>query len=321
MLVFWSLRVGFATRYVKFYVEFMRRQQGSLPRLESFKELSWYETGAALSHIRGTEAWRERYRSFEDLIKEIAAVVEKTPRGIRRYQTSYKFAERLRREGRLEKVEDAVRIPEVTLDCLARLDRIDPSAVDTILKDLPSNIPTYAEARKMLDAASKARMENLEPRAYSRRSTQQSVDFWKDLVLIECKRFSRDYQSPQRATNLPFAISADIVALGRSHTWCDAFYLFFCENDKSSVSTTVAKAAWSARFFRKYWICLIPSLKDSQAAEEAAALINTANLANIGILRRKHDHWDTIRRPEQDSDQRSAEARAHLLASVGHALD
>jgi hypothetical protein len=58
-------------------------------------------------------------------------------------------------------MNDAVRIPEVTLTALLRLDRVSPKTVDALLAEGPDGVPPFRVVLKELEGHSRANTRKL----------------------------------------------------------------------------------------------------------------------------------------------------------------
>jgi hypothetical protein len=114
---------------------------------------------------------------------------------------------------------------------------------------------------------------------------------------------------------LAYAVRADAILSSLDWSWCDACEFKYLEEPRAAVSV-IHEIAWSANFFRHFWIWIPSERKIVSALEE---LLNAApdSTTNVGVvvLRELSDGFDIVRRPGTRSDTGWGEARNRFISA------
>ncbi|MDY0885389.1 hypothetical protein ACFPL7_24110 [Dongia soli] len=253
----------------------------------------WWEIGREFRDFRAEAGSRAVYAQLLEAASEAA---KKSTTQLRRYQSSYEFAERLVAAGRVNSLAEALKIPEVTLDCLARLDRLSKASVNRFLRQEPLPSFTYRDVQEELKRQSLKQKAKLGPRELARRMPVWFHDECLTYLRQHSKQISKEYENVVYRDKWPFEVPVDAIIIGRQGDWCDGSEFVFGTDSQPDLLKLVYKLSWSARFFRSLWIWIPVNYK---YYEQMSDMLKCSNLQNVGVISFDADQTKhrVIRRP------------------------
>lgn len=271
----------------------------------------WWGIGRFLKRVRDERIWAGSYRSFEAWIKDASMILEKSPRQVRRYLTSLEYAEELVAAGRADSIDFMLTVPEVTIDCLSRLDKTSPSAADNLIKGDLSKI-TYRTVLIEIKNHSQENIESLGPRQYARWTSTNFLEACRLSIARNMKVLGKEYSRLLDSKRLPFGLSVEFVLPDQRGKWCDACKIIYATSNDPIEFDMIYEAAWASRFFRKLWM-----IASAASTPHLLEQMELANLPSVGVagIDPNNRHLEIVRSPVISKNPELTRPREALLKS------
>lgn len=292
---------------------------------EAAGSTDWLEVANSVAIIRDKELWRGRYRSESEWLNAAAHQRGITTNTLRRYLSAAQFLKAhvksiTDRGGRVVVVGPSGRESKpvmATVELIKRMHDVSPSfALKALNSHLDSDLSYRAVKRQYDELFAGTVLEGINTRGFdvvltnppyfakaidpakisSRRAHQERNELGAlieshinilsgiDIQAAEISKLRFKYVAPDvvvignRATPDPFVDGYDFkrLSLGSS---------------KAAVAKLVSEAAFSASFFRRYWLILDASEIDAHQVVES---VTDLELSNIGVARCRPDEQDNL---------------------------
>lgn len=246
-------------------------------------EAPWWRSARYLTKVDEGNGWSSEFSSRSTWLADAATRLGRSTTQIRRYLASWRFVESLVSSHRLGTPSAAVRIPEVTLTALLRLDRVSPKTVDAFLAQGPDEVPPFRVVLRELERHSRANTPNLGPRERSRRLPGW---FHRDCISFLQKNrhaLSKDHNSGiVREVHLWWLL-VDAVFIDSNFRWSDGCRIVFTEPNRAFPASLKYEIFYAAQFFRYFWVVVPPAAAHALTEVGLYAEVGPG-FSNVGLV-------------------------------------
>lgn len=284
---------------------------------------SWLIIANKVAYVRDKELWRGRFKSQSEWLDAAADAAKVTTNTLRRMLAAAKFfneqAEARKKSGKTEQAVDPAsgsgKFVMATLEMIKRMHDVSPQHASNAFEKHLLGLLSYRAAKRQYDdlfssfdpfSENPARATTIvgnppwasfDAAKLSSRRAHRERSALGALIESHIESLSGIEVEKAEIGKIRFDyVAPDAVVVGNKKTgsaFVDAydFKRLGLSTPKATVTKLISDAAFSATFFRRYWLILETS---QEVAQDVVSSVDDLDLANIGVARYAADGQDNL---------------------------